>query len=125
MRPVGSNPTAPSSSVMGRSHSGLVRRFAKPLGGQPPRGFESLPPRQDRPQVTLRAIAIRTDAVCFMIATKKVNKLGHFPLIQRAAWSSIQQKQLVCRPTAAPANQLGPTRVGCSCARNLSITASR
>lgn len=59
MRPVGSNPTAPSSVATGRSHSGLVRRFAKPLGGQPPRGFESLPPRQNRPQAYLRAIVMK------------------------------------------------------------------
>lgn len=69
MRPVGSNPTAPSRTAMGRSHSGLVRRFAKPLGGQPPRGFESLPPRQVAPAaVAVGAVLFVFKAVVTQVA---------------------------------------------------------
>jgi hypothetical protein len=50
-----SHPPPPSRTIRGGRIVGLVRRFAKPLGEQSPRGFESLPPRHVLP-VTSSAI---------------------------------------------------------------------
>ena len=55
---MGSNPTlsARTPNIGGGRIVGLVRRFAKPLGEQSPRGFESLPPRQQVKSAQIRRV---------------------------------------------------------------------